>query len=455
MRLVLFLGLFICYTFAEAQVIDSFSDGNFSSSPSWVGNTGNWQIVQDSDVAGGANNSNTLRLNVDSGSGISYLSVQYSGEWGSSQSWSFWLGRRAQAVTTSNYSCVWLWASESNLNSGTVDGYRIKFGDSSGDDEFQFQRVDDGSANTIFTSNGAVPNGLEDFGVLVRVVRNPVSEWSIYTSTIPLENGEGAISKMVPSKIHTPIFQGKGVEEMYKSFSYGYIGVSTKYSTSADARSGAEFDQFYFMPNSDASLPVALSMFNAEYTSDQVKITWTTQSEFNNLGFVVLRANQEEGPFSPISELIPGRGTNTNRQNYEFYDAHVKSNETYYYKLEQRNFDGSVKLYGPIELKVEDSAQSALPNETYLVRNYPNPFNPGTVILLHTFEENGIEARISIHNIQGRKIRHLVETFLSCGVHRFQWDGFDDLGNPVPAGIYFCYLETASGELSTIKLLKI
>jgi len=63
------------------------SDGDFTDSPAWGGNTSDWTIVTNSTCGAGASSSYTLRLDVATGSGTKYLSSQQTSSWGSSQLW--------------------------------------------------------------------------------------------------------------------------------------------------------------------------------------------------------------------------------------------------------------------------------------------------------------------------------------------------------------------------------
>ena len=122
-------------------------------------------------MAAGATNSYTLRSAVASGAIPIYLSTQRTTDWGSSQFWSFWTGRRAITATAADINIVWLWANESNLFSPSVDGYRFKFGQVLADNIY-LQKVTDGSATDIITSTGTVPTALTDIGFMVRVTRH-------------------------------------------------------------------------------------------------------------------------------------------------------------------------------------------------------------------------------------------------------------------------------------------
>ncbi|MBI4547280.1 MAG: fibronectin type III domain-containing protein [Ignavibacteriae bacterium] len=248
-------GDFTFTTATPIAPIETFADGNFTSNPAWGGNTSAWQVVTSSDVAAGATNSNTLRLNYTSASsGTRYLRTQRTASWGTSQSWSFWMGRRAQAATNANHSIMWLWANNSNLTSSSVDGYRVRFGDDSGGDNIVLQVVTNNSATDIITSSGTVPNGLTDIGLMVRVTRTSGSVWTLYTSTLPTTSGSGAVATDQPSAANTTVNQGSVTNSTYTNFTNGYFGFMAVHSSGSSARTAAEFDQLYFDTSSTSPL---------------------------------------------------------------------------------------------------------------------------------------------------------------------------------------------------------
>ncbi len=74
-------------------LLDSYADGNFTSSPIWSGDDTHWQIVSNSNAGPGATGSNTLRLDAQGMvAGTRYLSSQIE-YWGAQQEWGF-LGRK-------------------------------------------------------------------------------------------------------------------------------------------------------------------------------------------------------------------------------------------------------------------------------------------------------------------------------------------------------------------------
>lgn len=85
---------------------------------------------------------------------------------------------------------------------------------------------------------------------------------------------------------------------------------------------------------------------------------------------------------------------------------------------------------------------AALPRLALLFPNRPNPFNPETRIDFRL--ERGGRVELKVYGVTGRHVRTLVEGDRPAGAHDAVWDGRDDGGRPVAAGIYF-YRLTAPG----------
>ncbi len=98
------------------------------------------------------------------------------------------------------------------------------------------------------------------------------------------------------------------------------------------------------------------------------------------------------------------------------------------------------------------------------IHNYPNPFTSSTVIH-YTLPQNIREAHIEIYNIKGQ----LVQTILSfpnpslsgrngmktgLGTHEVIWDGKDDKGKKIGAGMYFIYMKTGE-NVNVRKIVKL
>lgn len=85
-----------------------------------------------------------------------------------------------------------------------------------------------------------------------------------------------------------------------------------------------------------------------------------------------------------------------------------------------------------------------------LKQNYPNPFNPGTEIPFTILEAANVE--LTVYDLQGRQVSILVEQYYAAGQYVASWNGRDDSGNSVPAGMYLCQLQAGS-SLERIKMI--
>ena len=119
------------------------------------------------------------------------------------------------------------------------------------------------------------------------------------------------------------------------------------------------------------------------------------------------------------------------------YSDNDLANGTYMYKIVAvYNFDGeSVPVEEEVKIDfVSDENVFIVPVVTELRGNYPNPFNPETVIEYSMATEGYVS--IDVFNIRGQKIRTLVDGFVGVGKHSVVWNGKDDNGREVVSGIY-------------------
>ena len=95
------------------------------------------------------------------------------------------------------------------------------------------------------------------------------------------------------------------------------------------------------------------------------------------------------------------------------------------------------------------------PEETALLRNYPNPFNPETWIPYHLAKP--ADVTLTIYAIDGKVVRRLDLGHQAAGFYQSKsraayWDGRNNIGEPVASGIYF-YTLTAGNFNATRKML--
>ena len=89
------------------------------------------------------------------------------------------------------------------------------------------------------------------------------------------------------------------------------------------------------------------------------------------------------------------------------------------------------------------------PAQFELKGNYPNPFNPETVIMFDLPQQTPVT--LKVYNILGQVVNTVVDDVLPAGSHAVRWDGKNDQGHDVASGVYF-YRIKAGGFESTQKM---
>ena len=75
-----------------------------------------------------------------------------------------------------------------------------------------------------------------------------------------------------------------------------------------------------------------------------------------------------------------------------------------------------------------------MPNQFRVYDAYPNPFNPVTTLRYQLPEANMVT--VTIYDMAGRQVKNLIDQQQGQGLHSIQWNGTNNLGNTVSAGIY-------------------
>ncbi len=109
--------------------------------------------------------------------------------------------------------------------------------------------------------------------------------------------------------------------------------------------------------------------------------------------------------------------------------------------------DGSGQFTLPLA-----TLSGALPERFQLGANYPNPFNPSTMIPYQL--PASMHVRLEVFNILGQRIATLVDGERPAGFHTASWDATDAAGQAVGAGVYL-YRLSGDGVQATRSMLLI
>ncbi len=77
---------------------------------------------------------------------------------------------------------------------------------------------------------------------------------------------------------------------------------------------------------------------------------------------------------------------------------------------------------------------------------FPNPAHHSTLLRFRVDRDGDV--RLAILSVGGQRVRTLVRRGESAGEHLVRWDGLDDRGDAVPAGLYLARLEATGGAAS-------
>lgn len=187
-------------------------------------------------------------------------------------------------------------------------------------------------------------------------------------------------------------------------------------------------------------LPVELSTFTAVQIGSKVFLKWTTETEINNFGFEVERANELNGSAHHWNKIgfIEGSGNSNSPKEYSFTDNPATGNK-YFYRLKQIDSDGQTEYSNVISIDLN------IPNQYALYQNYPNPFNPITSITYNLPIDGMVSLRV--FDMLGSEVVTLVNENQKAGAYTIPFYAGD-----LASGIYICKI-TANNFISSIKMI--
>lgn len=193
-------------------------------------------------------------------------------------------------------------------------------------------------------------------------------------------------------------------------------------------------------------LPVELINFSAQTSGNNVTLSWSTSNEINNSGFEIQRANvnlkNENGLIWGRAGFIKGKGTHSGIVNYNFEDKEVPAGK-YGYRLKQTDYNGNYEYF-----LMNGFIDVSYPGKYSLKQNFPNPFNPETVIKFDIPKTSVVS--IKIFDITGKEMSELANGVYTPGSYAVRWNA-----SSYSSGVYFCILKSdnilLAKKLSLIK----
>ncbi len=184
--------------------------------------------------------------------------------------------------------------------------------------------------------------------------------------------------------------------------------------------------------------PVLLSLFELDDLGGRVSARWEAEGG-QGAEFRLETTGGGETWSVPYEEEAPGL--------YSAIDDSpgLAQGGDFVYRLSGRLAGEDWQLLREESIRVSPPAYA-----TRLLPAHPNPFNP-QVTIPFTLAESG-RARLSVHDVAGRRVAVLADGRLEAGPHEREWRGRDEAGRALSSGVYFVRLE-AAGRLETRKLV--
>ena len=204
-------------------------------------------------------------------------------------------------------------------------------------------------------------------------------------------------------------------------------------------------------------MPAELILFTGKVNSGKVELNWSTATEVNNFGFEIERASAETILGASHSwqniRFIPGAGNSNSPKEYSFTDdlnhtvihpcsAGAEYSHSIMYRLKQIDNDGSFTYSKDISLL------NSPPSTLNLFQNFPNPFNPSTVISYQLPVSSSIS--LKLFDILGNEVAELVSGHQDAGYHEYKLSAID---HKLSSGIYYYTLETSDHFLAKKMIL--
>ena len=104
---------------------------------------------------------------------------------------------------------------------------------------------------------------------------------------------------------------------------------------------------------------VSLVSFKAKVNgAGSVTLAWETASEVDNAGFNIYRSKMTDGTYKKVNgKLIPAEGNGAYGASYSFEDTPGRG--TFYYKLEDVDYNGTSAVHGPVKVRVRSAEGEA------------------------------------------------------------------------------------------------
>jgi hypothetical protein len=203
-----------------------------------------------------------------------------------------------------------------------------------------------------------------------------------------------------------------------------------------------------FLSTKKALALARINMYEQDYTSAVLHYEYIIHNAPTHLEQILAELEQAYSFYKLMlnpSKRIPPKATHQPKNYLQFVSVRDSILERFY----NLNF-------------IDQADDSLVPSRVMFdLSNYPNPFNPETVINFQISSDSFASSSLSvplaisiaIYNIKGQRVRTLVEDKFTVGSHSVIWDGTDDMGRSVGNGVYLYRLTSGDSSITRKMLL--
>ncbi|MEY3084973.1 MAG: hypothetical protein RL037_1153, partial [Bacteroidota bacterium] len=265
----------------------------------------------------------------------------------------------------------------------------------------------------------------------------PHNSASGFTYTVNLSytdnDAVGTESEIRPVKLSSGVWQYPGDA----SFDDGtqLVGTIGSINTSSNVLTWSGLTSFseFGGGGQGGPLPVELVSFAGHCDKGIINLTWQTASEFNSAHFDVEKSRDGENWI--LLTTVPAAGTSNELITYECLDEQGTEGDNYF-RLRQVDFDGTEKLYDPINV-------SCVEITVGYFTSYPNPSGTSFQLVLNNKELIG-NCVMNIVDVHGKVIdQRTIE--MKDGINVFV------INQELNPGIYFLHITNGKETTPTLR----
>ena len=207
-------------------------------------------------------------------------------------------------------------------------------------------------------------------------------------------------------------------------------------------------------PSNESNTPMPVTLQASDYNgtyeilSSQFQVT-TSQGNYDASNIIVDDKRDFENIYSDTGppNFIPiDKNAGIDLTKYLLQNKTIEDGKTYWWRVRYRDKnlqwsqwseENSFTVNNATDVNNENEQ---IIKESKLYNNFPNPFNPSTVINYNIAKQGMVTLRI--YSVTGELIKELVNQEVKPGKYSILWDGSNSSGKKMSSGIYFYKLQT-------------